>query len=389
MRLVLAGVAAVVLLQFQFITLGTFPLTIAPLLLFLLLGRCLVLRPSLSGTIILLVVVFYPFGVALFEQNFDTSHFLRTYALWVTAFGALVAALTLPIKRTTLDLTTPAFFGLLVTSSFSILQYLLGKAGNYALYSIWGNHSYFGGYDPTQHGIIRASGFYLEPSFNALVMVTLLTVVFLSGTVRQRKVALVFAVGGLLVTQSVAGAVGLALAVILLRVPKGGRAGASSWIPGVVLLAGFFSFQGFVTYLSGRASSLLVLGSSANYRLVAPLTVVNDVLLNHPLGRPLGTIQSTLSGFGLLNGVSVGTSLDTGPYYLVFYTGWLGLIGLTLTLIWALPSLRSARAASGPRGLALVVLVMLFYTGGVILPEFVFLAIILILSWRGAVPSVA
>ena len=67
-------------------------------------------------------------------------------------------------------------------------------------------------------------------------------------------------------------------------------------------------------YLQDRLGSTAVTGSSANFRLVAPLTVISDTLSNAPLGNFLGSSKEVMATYQLLNGASAGASLDNGVY---------------------------------------------------------------------------
>jgi putative colanic acid polymerase len=138
--------------------------------------------------------------------------------------------------------------------------------------------------------------------------------------------------------------------------------------------------SGTLNWLTSRLTTATVQGSSVNYRLVAPLEVLSDVFENSPLGAPLGTIETTFAEYDLLNGASRGTSLDNGAYLFIFYTGLVGVILLGACAMLAVALLLSRNRRGGVA--VLVGLMMLGYSGGILLPEFVLGLGLFIYAWR-------
>jgi len=127
-----------------------------------------------------------------------------------------------------------------------------------------------------------------------------------------------------------------------------------------------------IPYLAGRLDSTFTAGSSAYYRLIGPLQILQDTLVRYPLGHPFGSLRNTVADYGILNGAAAGDSLDNGFYVIVFYFGWAGVIASAGLVGWAarrvLVALRTARP--GPALVAVWSVGSLFFSGGVMLPEF-------------------
>jgi putative colanic acid polymerase len=141
------------------------------------------------------------------------------------------------------------------------------------------------------------------------------------------------------------------------------------------------------SYLANRLNSTYTVGSSANYRLIAPQEILQDVLSKDLLGRPLGSIQETVGSYGSLNGIETGTSLDNGFYVIIYYMGW---VGVCVLLALALLTVRGAFRPQGHfRSIALVWLIppwllgSLLFSGGIVLPEFVITTVLLLAVYKG------
>lgn len=312
------------------------------------------------------------------------SEFLRTYCLWIVAAGSVVIAVSSKTLRPDANYTRPALISLGLVATFSIAQYVVATAiSSDVLFNPWRRFTYLYSYDVFARGEVRASGFYLEPSFNALVMVALLFMVLMTGQQREQALAVGLAAGGILATRSLAGYVAfLLLLIFFVRNAQGvRRLGVMAGIGSLGSLA--LLTNDTPQYVARRATSVAEIGSSGNYRLVQPVELVQDVLFNHPLGKPLGSVEATLLEYDFLNGVQRGSSLDNGLYLLIFYTGWVVLV--LLLSMGVVAALQAARLGSGRKQPLLgfvILLVLLQFSGGVLLPEFILLAVVLVWTWR-------
>jgi putative colanic acid polymerase len=107
---------------------------------------------------------------------------------------------------------------------------------------------------------------------------------------------------------------------------------------------------------------------------VGPLQILRDTLEHFPLGHPFGSLTSTVADYGILNGAAAGSSLDNGFYVIVFYYGWLGVVLSVVLLAWAVGKLvRASRYVGyGPAIVAIWAVGTLFFSGGIMLPEYLF-----------------
>lgn len=373
-------------LHFQIVSVAGFPVTVAPIFVMIML-RCFVnFQLRASGIVFLCLTIAVAGLSATMSSATDPVQFARTLALVVFAAVAVLIATQGKLHATAPDWLAPgSFAALVVAASYSALQYLSGAAGSAALYNPWRGHQYLYQYSfAEQFGSIRAPGFYLEPSFNALVLGTLLFVCLMLNT--RNMLSLAIATVGIACTRSLSGLAVLLLLAVVALVARG-EEGNGRVIRRIFGLLGVtYVFWQFTGYIETRALSGRVAGTSTNYRLVAPLRIVRDVLTESPLGQPLGSVEHVLGSYGLLNGAKAGVSLDNGLYLLVFYFGWIAVCALVFGVIRLLMAARSARYSGGV--LLGFLLLALVNTGGIFLPEFVLLTCLVLLVWRFQLRSV-
>ena len=382
---VAALVGSIVFLHFEFLSIGGYPLTVAPLAIALVL-RCNALKRHWPVLLVTLVVISLgtPVVTALaYRMPVNWTEYLRTYLLWFFAVAALALGISRPLTgRERSWLGAGCFAALVIVSTFSLMQRLLALDGSTALYNPWKSHQYLYNYDLRAHLLaLRAPAFFLEPSFNALVITSLLFILLL---LRYRVVwAFGFAILGLQCAASVSGFAILALLGLMSTriLPRGRGAGMVVVRRLSILTLIALSLWISHAYLTQRVSSASIVGSSTQYRLIAPLPVLQDVLGNSPLGAPLGSVQQVLPKYDLLNGQVVGSTLDNGLYLLVYYFGWIALaMGVILGLRLLFDKPRENQF--GVRSFVAFSLLTLANTGGIVLPEFIFLYLLVILAFR-------
>lgn len=362
-------VAFVVFQHYQLILIGTYPLTVGLFLGFGLLFAT-VERLNVPGAIGLAFVLVAPNAVATIfwpDISEPSSKFFSSLLLFVVA-SLILAQHSVGIRTAAKEgIIRGAYISLGIVVSLSIGQVVLGSRGSTALFNLWGSHQYLYEYNPELqfNPIPRAEAFYLEPSYAAFIIGTL--GIILVANRRRPVLAASMTVVGLLAVRSATGLILFGL-ILLLWVLL-----SRSFAVPIALVATFLAGSLVWGYLLSRLGSANTNGSSANYRLVAPLQVLGDTLLNTPLGHPFGSIPDVLSGYDLLNGAAVGTSLDNGIYVLVFYYGWIGLIaiclgfGVLIRHVGMAVAQRDAMKAVGP----LWIFGSLLFSGGIMLPEFV------------------
>ncbi|MDZ8170738.1 putative colanic acid polymerase WcaD [Microbacterium xanthum] len=317
---------------------------------------------------------------ALFSgQDVGAGDFFGTFLL-VVATVLLFALASQPPRITASQWQSVAKglrFSVYVIAVLSVLQVIAGAAGSESFFNPWGDRQYLYRYQPLLqfNAVPRAHGFFLEPSFCAFVVGT---VFFTLVVLRAVNWLVVVSVAATLAATRSATALALMLILLLVAAIMVRRARLFS------LIAVVFLVLGVGEELHRRFTSIGDVSSSGNYRLLAPLPVLEDVLIHRPLGAPMGSVEETLSRYDLLNGAAVGTSLDNGFYLLIFYFGVVG-IGfiLALCLLAAIVFVRLRRL-----GLTLGALVpfwmlgSLAFSGGIFLPEYVLLNILLVLAIR-------
>lgn len=376
---------AIILLHYQVLTIAQAPVTLAPVFCIALLALT---RGYSSGRLNFLPLIgidLYATVVAIVTPPASGLQFLLT-ALLLNFSGFVLTVVLARGQGNYGWLRRPCFLALFIVSAYSLAQWLLALNGNNSLYNPWGSHQYLHEYFYAQQfGEIRAPGFYLEPSFNALV-ISVLAFVLLRLSRRTTVVLAVSAIG-IISTQSVAGFAALILAFLYSLVYAPAPSNARRYISVqivrrmLVIVLAVAAIYPSLSYVGDRLGTLNDPGSSTNYRIAAPLSALKAVLATSPLGEPLGSVQSVLSHYSLELGNQVGTSLDNGLYLVVFYFGWLGIVAIFVIIAWVLSiSLRSSSVA--PLLILSFCIVEVVNTGGVLAPEFAALSVLVVLGLK-------
>jgi len=398
---------AVIFLHFMFFKVWGYPLTIAPfaLLCFILINFRVTLKETWLWASFLLILPFGGLAWSLSRgANPDVLQYFRTYALWSFASLVVLAAFISPVKKIFFkvwSLEKISFLCLSILCAFSLMQVVLFAGwGSVILYNPFGDHQYLGKYDVSRFAasyIVRAAGLYLEPSFNAFIAITLY-VVCLLGKFRLRSSSALTLLS-LFAIQSMIGLlafVALWMFIVMRALIGKDEAFKKVWIRlGLVnlMLALVVAYTGgvsgvinIVSGVSGvswlsRIEELGKPSTSGYYRIVAPLGMLKDVLVNDPLGKPFGQIEQTLGYYHLLNGTQFGKTLDNGMYLLVFYFGWVGIAFLAFLLIRTVMLINSQ---GDMNELILLVFTLLSFqfSGGILLPEYVLMLVMVIYQFR-------
>lgn len=375
----------IALLHLQLASVAGFPLTLAlpVFVLWVVINldheRPPTLVPVLASILVLPIVVFF------LSPQTSLLEFLRTFAL----LGLTITALWHIGGKSKCHLRLRPgsewlFACLTLISGLSVLQFFTGFLGSEALFNLFGSYQYLYEYEPNlEFGVVRAHAFYLEPSYNALVIATLATVLLLRGY--RPAITICLTLGGLLSTSSLSGFVWLSiflLSVVLCRRPLGV---ARALLPLGALVVASVTFP----YVTDRMGSFGDIGSSANFRLIGPVQLIQNTMLTDPLGAPLGSADVAVTSLDLLNGVEVGSSLDNGYYLVLYYFGWAGVLLCAGYIIFggiaALSLHRTGQMFwAAPIGACLFPV----FTGGIMLPEFLLLAAIVWLQIRESSGSI-
>ena len=298
----------------------------------------------------------------------DAMHYLRTLALFMLAVAIILLGNSGSRSQfIASDEFARAVFAALVTVvTLSVTQVIFGALKSQAFFNVFGSHQYLYEYNPHLEYVVipRAQGFYLEPSYDAFIICTLSVVLFCLK--KRMRWAVLLVTVGLLSCQSASGL--LLMVVVLLFAILRSRPMIAAVSTLILCIVGWTSGP----YLASRLNSIDETSTSANFRIVAPLRVLGDILAQKPLGEPLGAIELVMGRYGLLNGASAGTSLDNGFYVLVFYFGWIGMLFLgAMVTFGALTTVRQMFAGTGFHWVApLWLLGSFMFSGGIMLPEF-------------------
>lgn len=327
-----------------------------------------------------LLLIMWTVSAAFLGDARYTDNYLGTLILFLTSSAIIVSAL----GQLNWDVIKSFGFahGLWLSLAFlcllSVLQVALGAVGSDALFNLFGDRQYLHPYDP-QLGSVRvprAQGLFLEPSYNAFVIGALAVSLITLG--RRVRSSIIFAVVGLLASQSATGL--LLLSIVLLITAF--RARFSGAVTAILVASATLWYSG--DYLTTRLTSIGTDGTSAYYRLVAPLPILGDILDDHPMGMALGSIEQVISSYGLNMAGVQATSLDNGMYVLIYYFGWLGVLVL---MAMAVTSTRVTASCMGRRdSLAWIapiwLVASLLFSGSVMTPEFAFMTLLVIVTFR-------
>lgn len=218
----------------------------------------------------------------------------------------------------------------------------------------------------------RMPGTYIEPSFAALVIFTLILILSLK---KVYLLDLAVSAACLFVVQSALGIIiFLGFVIYIKLLPK-----KNNWKNMLLLLGvAIISIWILLAYAPGRLNELSIEGTSGYYRFIFPLQVVLETLKGYWLGIPFGSMEEFTLSFGVMNGGNIGSSIDNGLAVLFIYFGWAAVLFLALALMHLIKKARNVSIIKFSVG----VFLMLMFTGGVFLFTFCMLLCLLIYSLR-------
>lgn len=383
-RALIAIFVGVICLHLQVFSVGGYPVTLAALSVPVILAARLKSGPPSWQLLVLCSLILVKSLQALLDQDANDIEFLRTLALVCIAIWIVGCCSGGDLRRVKVE---PRLYLAIicVIGSLSWLQWVSGELGSLMFFNPWRSFQYLHQYDPHLGLVpVRASAFYLEPSFAALVLITCTLCAIFCGA---RPINAVILAGlGLVPIKSASGILSLAVVLVICTVGNrlyGRERRGERWkLLTALLVVGFF----FLPYLSTRLESTTQLGSSANYRLAAPVTVVKDAMREHLVGAPLGSVNDVVASAGLSNGSEAGSTLDNGIYVFLYYFGWAGLVLLVATAVTSVARI-AQRENILDRDLLLItagILLSSVFTGAVFTPEFALLAGLAIIEYRCA-----
>jgi putative colanic acid polymerase len=392
-------VSAICLLNLEIARPLNYPLTVAPF--FLLWFLWTFFQPtklSRGNSYLILALLILPLAnlIQVPTEQAKLIHFLKTYSLWCFSITCVMVSIRSSIRKLTFSIEKMAKLSLVVITILLLLQVTFVRAFNDdTLFNILGGHLY-GGYPQLNRfigpGIVRPLGFYFEPSFCALVMIALMSILIIRNELFSKS-GLIGAVG-ITVTTSLFGFGALAILlsaygfgkikcikkirnVTHIRIPL---VWVASWGAFTLLYWNLNSGVASHAGVASRISEVLINGSSVHYRLISPLYAIRDVLISYPLGLPFGQLDYIMPSYKMLNGISVTSSVDNGIYVLILYFGWLAVTALLICvwLIWRALNTGKIEFAI----LLLYLLLSLSVTGMIFSPEYTALLVLVIYQFR-------
>jgi putative colanic acid polymerase len=282
---------------------------------------------STRSTLLLSTLIFLPL------INIDLSiEFFKSYALYIQSLFIVFIVFTCkPRKIVHIEsILKSVRYIQIIVAIFAILQFFLfDYFGSDILYNPWGSHQFNKAYDPSMYANARSVGFYLEPSFLALVSLSL----FFSRHILDRRVTL----GNLTVTcliilasESSFGSLVFILLTLFICRKLAFRFSLylTFAIALIVLCVVLIDLDYVMTFDLFRLNELANQDSSGYWRLVAPLVFFENNLIALLSGFPFGSMEKNLDSYFLFDrdyGKWQGTAIDNGIYVLIYYFGLLSL----------------------------------------------------------------
>lgn len=383
-------ILSVILIHFVIARPYGFPLTIMPFVIIFFVLLHFKNNAWLHRTILLwLGLILWPFFVLLAYAAVggatDYADFIRTYLLWLFSVSIIMVCARNRIK-VNVNYSRGLLIAFGVVGAFVTAQIVgaerFGLKFFYILFNV-GKHSYMAyEYDDAllwgNIHYARAPGFYLEPSFCAFVVFSLLSALML--TKQPGRVKLCLLALGLVSMWIIGSASGMLIMIVLTTLGIVSILKTRVARRLLLVMGGLLSIPIAIASLGGRLAEINVEGSSGYWRLIAPLSVLRNVFVNYPLGVPFGQIESFLLPMGLQHGSRVGMSIDNGMYCLAFYFGWCAVFFISWLVF------RLVHAVLRDHFVDAVywwyIIGALQFSGGIFLPEFVYPVLLVTYHYR-------
>lgn len=369
-------VIAIVFLQFQIYFVWNYPVTIGLIGLPFVLTLLYELKFKLDFFLVALILVVQSLIIGILNQRIDYLQFLRTFVLFTIAILCIVVCISSKLKTFNGQNFKYIEYTYIFLTIFSVLEVAFGELfpilnkpfGNFTNhYAI--QRSYFG-------EIARASGFYNEPSYNALISISLIPI--LCATLKGKSLTrIVFF--GMIYAFSTYSVAGIFYFIILgLVIATSANISKRFLIP-ILLVFVALTFS----YVGARIESISTSGSSLNYRIIAPLQALKVILPENLFGLPFGSLEQEMFQIGLLNGQNIGTSVDNGIFLLFVY---FGATAMLLIILSGIALYRYTITVKNFSALDFLILgtpiFTLTLTGAVFTPEFVLIESLAIYGTR-------
>ena len=373
----------IVFLQFQIGLFRNFPITVSVLALPFVL-HYLFSGSTPSGIALILIFSFCLNIIVYFTktERLDTTQWIQTFLLFILTYYGIYCA-SKELNRRTKQLVSAVKIAIVLCASFSTLQMTIGFGKINWLDNPFGNNlNLYAHKLDLLAPISRAPGFYIEPSYNALVAICMLPVVALLKSNRERNFYLVVLSIWLVATRSFSGLLTISF-ILLFKVIFSRK---KSWIDALILIVYGLAVSG---YAFTRFESITKPGTSAYFRIVSPLKIFTSNFAEYPLGVPLGVRETLVISSDQRLENNLTTSIDNGWLYLLIYFGIVGVIFLMLIGLYCVKLCMKLKDAGSQYWVfGLLPLLTLGFTGGITLPEYILLNAVMISLIRGYLPQV-
>lgn len=375
-------VTSLILLHFMLMLVLGSPVTVAPLAVAAFLVIAYEFRFPRSALLLWSLLTMVPLiNLSIYISTIDAIEFMKTYLFWIFAITVVLIASTARLRGHSMWVAKAAFVVLVILTIYSVAQIV---SFNYfstdVLFNPFRDHQYLYQYDVALHAdSIRAPGFYLEPSYNAFIVTAMLFIVLVSNY--RPAFSLVLGAIALLAIQSFSGYLVYAFILTGYLILRGSGRALWGGVVSLLLISPVVYFSGTGGYMRERIASGAIEGSSTNYRLVAPTTILKDVLRNRVTGVSFGELETFMAPYGIGRGDSSGMSLDNGIYLLIFDFGWLAIAAVVLTVLTGI-LFYGRRWSFRTLFLLGYIVLSMNYSGAILVPEYAFVIVLIVYAWR-------
>ena len=369
-RIIIVGVYVcftIVFLNFGINILPNYQLTIAffyPII-FLLLGH---FHFNSSYLKIYFFSIFLPIFIGIIGFisyfEFDFTHFLRTYSLYFHfCFSLLVINSIEPKLRIIEGIDKAVIIALLIVVIFTLLQVGISLYLGYPFFFNPFGKYLIGGESETSRfvleGRVRPTGFYWEPSTDAVVILMLINYLVIRDINKFKKYYFTQFIIQFIIN-STTGLVSTFLVFILWINSVTKKYIVAKLIIIISIILSFIYF--YIDRLSQVAN-----GGSGFFRWAIPFTSFIDYVQKYPLGLPLGQLT---------------VQLDNGLFVALIYTGLFGLIAFLVSLFIFLKLLIRSELTLETQIFIISIFLLLIFNGAFLTPEMSFLICILTVAWK-------
>ncbi len=314
-------------------------------------------------------------------ENLDTTQWIQTFLLFILTYFGIYSVSKKQIRNIK-QIVSAVKIAILFCASLSFLQMTIGYGEIKWLDNPFGNNANLYAHKLNILAPIpRAHGFYIEPSYNALVAICMLPVIALLKSNRERNFYMVIISIWLIATRSFSGLLTIFF-ILLLKIIF---ARQKSRFDALIILFYGVAVSG---YVFTRFESIAQPGTSAYFRIVSPLKIFASNFAENPLGVPLGVRETLVISSDQRLENTLTTSIDNGWLYILIYFGVVGVFFLMLIGLYCVKMCIKLKDAGSQYWMfGLLPLFTLGFTGGITLPEYILLNGIMISLIRGNLPQ--